>query len=179
MLAALAAECVRATFFLVGRNSAASPQLVREIAAAGHTVAHHSWSHPSMVKITDGAAREDIERGMAADTGALRGSGLESAAAPFFRFPGFESSPALLAWLDQRRIGVFGADFWASDWNPMTPAEQLRLISERTLHAGRGIVLFHDTKQQTAAMLADYLKFLRDNGFRIVHIVGPAPRPRS
>lgn len=42
VLAALAQECARATFFLVGRSSAEFPELVRRMAAQGHTVAHHS-----------------------------------------------------------------------------------------------------------------------------------------
>ncbi|MGL6063393.1 MAG: polysaccharide deacetylase family protein, partial [Bradyrhizobium sp.] len=46
ILAALAEQCVRATFFLVGRSAAAYPDWVRKMAAAGHTIAHHSFSHP-------------------------------------------------------------------------------------------------------------------------------------
>ena len=72
---------------------------------------------------------------------------------PFFRFPGFGSSPELLAYLKQRGVGVCGADLWASDWNPMTPDEQLTLVLARLDHAGRGIILFHDTRAQTAKML--------------------------
>jgi hypothetical protein len=41
---------------------------------------------------------------------------------------------------------VFGADLWASDWNRMTPNQELRLVMKR-LDANRGgIVLLHDTK---------------------------------
>ncbi len=45
VLNALARECVKATFFLIGRNAEAHPDLVRKIAAAGHTVGHHSMTH--------------------------------------------------------------------------------------------------------------------------------------
>lgn len=62
VLAALAQECVRATFFLVGKSSAEFPELVRRIAAEGHTVAHHSWSHPMMSQISFEQAKEDIDR---------------------------------------------------------------------------------------------------------------------
>ena len=41
---------------------------------------------------------------------------------------------------------VFGADIWASDWNPMTPKAQLKLLIDRLKAAGRGIILFHDPK---------------------------------
>ena len=92
----------------------------------------------------------------------------------FFRFPGFASSPALLDWLEKRGIVVVGADLWASDWNPMSPAQELRLVLARLEAAHGGIVLFHDTKRQTAAMLPALLRSLKAGGYRVVHMVGPA-----
>src|SRR5215470_11183208 len=71
VLAALAQECVRATFFLVGRSSAESPELVRRIAAEGHTIGHHSFSHPMTSHLSFERAKEDIDRGIAADEMAL------------------------------------------------------------------------------------------------------------
>ena len=72
---------------------------------------------------------------------------------PFFRFPGFADTPELVAFLSARNIGVFGADFWGSDWLDMTPEKELALILARIEREKRGILLLHDTKQQTAAML--------------------------
>ncbi len=90
---------------------------------------------------------------------------------PFFRFPYFSSTPALLEELQKRNIAVFGADFWASDWNKMTPQQELKLITDRLQAAHRGIILFHDTKAKTAAMMPDFLRYLRDNNYRVVNIV--------
>jgi peptidoglycan/xylan/chitin deacetylase (PgdA/CDA1 family) len=47
ILAVLAREEVKATFFVVGRETAAAPEQVGQIYAAGHAVENHSWSHPS------------------------------------------------------------------------------------------------------------------------------------
>lgn len=47
ILAILAEQDVRATFFVVGQQVAAEPDQVREMVAAGHAVENHSWSHPS------------------------------------------------------------------------------------------------------------------------------------
>ena len=88
--------------------------------------------------------------------------------------PGFASTPALLDRLAARQIVVFGADLWASDWNPMTPGQELSLVLGRLEATHGGIVLFHDTKQQTAAMLPAFLRSLKAGGYRIVHVVGPA-----
>ena len=51
VLAALARECVHATFFLIGKPASEHPELVRRIAAEGHTVGHHSWTHPTFSQI--------------------------------------------------------------------------------------------------------------------------------
>lgn len=177
VLAALAKECVRATFFLVGRNAAGAPDLVKQIAAAGHTIAHHSYSHPSLRRIEPAAAKSEIERGIAADELALHGTVTSTPSTPFFRFPGFESTPALLDHLQARGIAVFGADIWASDWNPMSPSQQLDLVVSRLNEARRGIILFHDPRAQTAAMLPAFLRYLPTHGYRVVHLI-PQTTPR-
>jgi peptidoglycan/xylan/chitin deacetylase (PgdA/CDA1 family) len=176
ILTALSRECVRATFFMIGQSAAAHPALVRQMAAEGHTIGHHTWAHANLGKISEAAAIEQIERGMAADETALQGKLSNSVpTTPFFRFPYFESTPALLDILQSRNIAVFGADFWASDWNKMTPQQELKLITDRLQAAGRGIILFHDTKDQTAAMMPDFLRYLRENHYRVVHIVPAQP----
>jgi peptidoglycan/xylan/chitin deacetylase (PgdA/CDA1 family) len=177
VLQALRQECVKATFFLLGRNAAAHPGLVRREIAEGHTVAHHSFSHPLLSRLPLASAEAEINRGIAAVESAAGGQAGDSRAAPFFRFPGFASSPALLERLRQRRIVVFGADLWASDWNPMTPTAELALVMRRLEAAGGGIVLFHDTKAQTAAMLPAFLKQLKRQGYRVVHTVPATAAP--
>jgi peptidoglycan/xylan/chitin deacetylase (PgdA/CDA1 family) len=122
VLSALAQECVRATFFLIGRSASAHPELVRRIAAEGHTIGTHTWSHPSLMRIKPEAAIAEIDHGISAVETALRGN---ASPAPFFRFPGFESTQATLDLLQSRGIVVFGADLWASDWNRMTPKQEL------------------------------------------------------
>jgi peptidoglycan-N-acetylglucosamine deacetylase len=172
VLDALRRECVRATFFLIGRNAAMHPELARRERAEGHTVAYHSFSHPLLDRMNVGMAEAEIDRGIAAVETALQGRPASRPETPFFRFPGFVSSPALLQRLEQRRIVVVGADLWASDWNPMSPQQELALVLARLEAAGSGIVLFHDTKRQTAAMLPAFLRSLKVRGYRVVHMVG-------
>ena len=130
VLAALAHECVRATFFLIGKPASEHPDMVRKIAAEGHTIGHHTWSHPNLARIKPGEATEEIDHGISAVEVALHGVATTTPSTPFFRFPGFESTPATLDLLQSRGILVFGADLWASDWNPMTPRQELKLITE-------------------------------------------------
>ena len=171
VLDALKRECVHATFFLLGRNAAAAPALARRELAEGHTIAHHSFAHPLLAHMSLAAADAEIDRGIAAVERAAYGEAAATPRAPFFRFPGFAGSPALLARMQARGLVVFGADLWASDWNPMSPAQQLALTLARLDATRGGIVLFHDTKSQTAAMLPAFLRALKSRGYRVVHLV--------
>jgi len=147
---------------------------VRRIAAQGHTIGHHTWLHRSLMQINPSETREEIDRGIAAVETALNGVATSVPSTPFFRFPGFETTPATLELLQSRGIVVFGADLWASDWNPMTPKQELKLIIDRLKTARKGIILFHDPKAHTAAMLPAFLRYLRDNDYRLVHVVPAA-----
>jgi peptidoglycan/xylan/chitin deacetylase (PgdA/CDA1 family) len=171
VLAALARECVRATFFMVGKSALEYPELVRRIAAEGHTVAHHTWSHRNLMRIEPDQALEEIDRGISAVEMALHGVATTTPTTPFFRFPWFESTPSTFDLLQSRKIVVFGSDLWASDWIKMTPRQQLKLITTRLKAAGKGIILFHDPRAQTAAMLPAFLRYLRENDYHVVHII--------
>jgi peptidoglycan-N-acetylglucosamine deacetylase len=175
ILDALKAECVRATFFLLGRNASAYPQLARREIAEGHTVASHTFSHPLLDRMSVGTAIAEIDRGFSAVDSALYGQSTQAPRTPFFRFPGFASTPALLDYLERRGVVVFGADLWASDWNPQSPDQQLQLMLQRLEASRGGIVLFHDTRAQTAAMLPEFLRALKSLGYGVVHVV-PARR---
>jgi peptidoglycan/xylan/chitin deacetylase (PgdA/CDA1 family) len=151
ILAALAEECVRATFFLIGNTASENPDWVRRIAQAGHTVAHHGWSHHNLKTMTPQDAQGEIDKGIAAVEAALGGAAPPPA--PFFRCPFFEMSQPSLDYLEQRGIVVFGADLWANDWMKMTAEAQLTRLIDSVESAGKGILLLHDSEAQTATML--------------------------
>jgi len=176
VLAALKAECVRATFFMLGRNAAAHPVLAKRVAAEGHTVGHHTYSHPLLNRMSLERADAEIERGIAAVDAAVYGEPGGPPRTPFFRFPGFASNPALLRLLAERRIVVFGADLWPGDWNKMTPQHELALLLARLGQAGGGIVLLHDTQAKTATMLPALLRELKRRSYGVVHVVPAAAR---
>ncbi|MGJ5079180.1 polysaccharide deacetylase family protein [Bradyrhizobium sp. HKCCYLS3013] len=175
VLAALARECVRATFFLVGQPASGRAALVRKIAAEGHTVGHHTFTHAHLAHITPEQAVAEIDRGIAADEKALNGVETTTPSTPFFRFPYFESTPATLDLLQSRGIVVFGADFWAGDWNPLSPQQTLHRLTSRLNQARKGIILLHDPQPRTVAMLPAFLRYLKTHGYRVVHVVPKPP----
>ncbi|MEV3993844.1 polysaccharide deacetylase family protein [Streptomyces sp. NPDC049837] len=90
ILGELARRRTPATFFLTGDFAGRHPEVVRSIAAAGHGLGNHSYSHPYFKDLT---AAERTREVLAADQ-ALRAAGAGAARTPFFRFPYSETSPA-------------------------------------------------------------------------------------
>ena len=177
VLAALEAECVEATFFVVGQMAAARPEQLRRIAASGHTVGHHSMTHVIMNTVPHERARADIETGWKTVDRILLGRAEGRPATPFFRFPGFAPTKPLSGWLAEERVGVFGADFWGSDWTKITSEALLAQVLGRLEEKQGGILLLHDIHAHTAAMVPRLLAELKARGYRVVHIVparGPA-----
>jgi hypothetical protein len=94
VLDALKRECVRASFFLLGRSALAYPELARRCDERGphrrppHILASAAGPHAA------GAAEAEIDRGFAAVDATLYGRSGRVPHTPFFRFPGFASSPS-------------------------------------------------------------------------------------
>lgn len=177
ILQALKDAGAHATFFLIGRNASAHPSLARRMFEEGHTLGHHSDTHPGFTLrgFDEDSAERDIANGIAADERAIYGAAAtpEHPHVPFFRFPGFADTPELLRHLDRRGIAVFGSDLWAGDWIATTPdRERARIMASlerRPRH--NGILLFHDSRRSTAAMLPALLADLRAGGYAVAHLV--------
>lgn len=170
VLDALKLHGARATFFLIGRNAAAHPALVRRMAAEGHTLAHHTMNHPwTLRQRSFETGTREIEDGIRAVQDAA-GQSQAGVATPFFRYPGFANTAALDGWLAERNFAVFGSDLWASDWTPMSPERQLSLLMSRLNRRGRGIILLHDVVGQTAQMFPAFLAALCAGGYRVVDL---------
>ena len=185
ILQALKKAGVHASFFLIGKHTREHPELAREEYNEGHTVGHHSNTHPSFTLrgYETPSALADVQNGIAEDEHAIYGDAAtpDNPHVPFFRFPGFADTPELLSDLDRRGIAVFGSDLWAGDWIAMSADHErervMTLLENRPHH--NGIILFHDTRPSTADMLPAFLADLKTKGYRVVQVVyaKDAPRP--
>jgi peptidoglycan/xylan/chitin deacetylase (PgdA/CDA1 family) len=168
----LAAECVKATFFTIGRMAQAYPEGVRKLRDAGQTIGTHSQNHPlTMNRMSLDQARQEVDEGIASVTAALGGE----APAPFFRIPGLLRGEGVENYLASRGIQIWSADFLADDWRHISPSRVYELAIKRLEQKGRGILLLHDIQARTVAALPRILHELKVRGYHIVHVVPATP----
>jgi len=165
----LASECVKATFFMVGRMAQSYPALVQRAYAEGHTIATHSQNHPLTFQRmpVDKAARE-IEDGFQSVRTAL---GNPKGVSDFFRFPGLLRQASVERYLTSRGYQTWSVDFMADDWRHINDNEIVRRAITRIEARGRGILLLHDIHPKTALALPALLRELKARGYKIVHVV--------
>lgn len=162
ILAALAEAGVRATFFVVGRDAAAHPELVRLLAARGHEVENHGYTHEPAVRLRSGALQREIARTAELIRAA---TGRPSR---FYRPAGGEYSGETVA---AARAAGHRLILWTNIGAPDVPypGEEERLV-QRLAAAGRGgaIVMLHADRPETAAALPAVLRAWHRRGVQVV-----------
>src|SRR5262252_3958810 len=170
VLKALADQCLRATFFPIGKHSTYHPEILKQVVAAGHTVGNHTWSHQDleavMKKSGQDAAIEEIEKGASA-VHMMAGA----PTAPFFRFPDLRHPPEMLTYLGGRNIASFSTDIDSFDFKIRRPDELVKSLVGKLNKLGKGIILMHDFQKVTSIALPQILGELQKNGFKVVHMV--------
>jgi peptidoglycan/xylan/chitin deacetylase (PgdA/CDA1 family) len=178
VLEILAAQCVKATFFIIGRMARSFPEGVRQLRDAGHSIGTHTQNHPlSMNRMPVERARPEIDEGITATRAAL---GEPGGLAPFFRIPGLLRANAVEDYLASQGIQIWSADFPADDWHHISPARVHEIAMRRLEAKGKGILLLHDIQGRTVAALPKILQDLKARGYRVVHVVPATPdRPKT
>ena len=170
VLAALAAHCIKATFFPIGKHATWHPEILKQVAAAGHSIGTHTWSHADLSKKSKEEATREIEMGASAVRMAVAGP-----TAPFFRFPALRHPPEMVTYLGQRNIAIFSCDMDSFDFTMRKPEQVIRSVMSKLEKHGKGIILMHDFQHATAEALPELLNQLKANGYKIVHMVPKAP----
>jgi peptidoglycan/xylan/chitin deacetylase (PgdA/CDA1 family) len=165
----LNAECIKATFFIIGSMAHDFPAALRETAASGHTIGTHSENHIlKMDRMPLDQAKAEIDNGIDSTAKAL---GDTAPVAPFFRIPGLLRSDAVEGYLASKGIMTWSADSLADDWRHISPSRVAELAIKRLEAHGRGVLLLHDMQARTQAALPTILRELKARGYRIVHVV--------
>jgi peptidoglycan/xylan/chitin deacetylase (PgdA/CDA1 family) len=174
----LAAQCVKATYFLVGEMAHNFPYLVRRIYNAGHTIGTHSQDHPlGFQHLSEKRVEQEVDGGIASVDAAL---GDPKALSPFFRIPGLGRSETNEKFLAAHSLVTWSADVVADDWfRGIRPNQIVERAIKRLNEKGRGILLLHDIHPATVIALPKLLKELKEQGYRVVQVVAAGDRPKS
>lgn len=125
LLDILASLEVRATFFLLGAQANAEPELVRQMAAAGHVIGNHTWSHPNLARSSSELIREELKR--------TQQTLQQIAGAPvkFFRPPYGARRPEVFRIAREMGIQPVLWNAMVSDWSDPSPDRIAQRLSER------------------------------------------------
>jgi len=171
VLAALDAAGAQATFFVVGEQIRREPQIVREIAAAGHRLAVHGDRHRALTAVPPARLRADLDR-----CAELIGE-LTSQVPDHYRPPYGIFSPTGLLECRSRGWTPLLWSVWGRDWRASATPDSIARLVTRSLHAG-DVVLLHDADhysspgswRRTADALPRILDALADRGLRAVAV---------
>jgi peptidoglycan/xylan/chitin deacetylase (PgdA/CDA1 family) len=167
VLKALADECTKAVFFPIGKHATYHPEILKQVAAAGHTVGAHTWSHANLnsKKMTEQLAKDEIEKGYSAVKLALG-----AAPSPFFRFPELQHGPAAVAYLGSRNIAIFSCDLDSFDFRAKNSEQIINTVMTKLDKQGKGIILMHDFQKHTAEAMPTLLRRLKAGGYKVVQM---------
>jgi peptidoglycan/xylan/chitin deacetylase (PgdA/CDA1 family) len=170
VLRALADECLRATFFEIGKHATWHAEITKQLIQAGMAVGTHTWSHKDLARNPYAndleQAEQEIEMGNSAEHMAAGG-----AVAPFFRFPDLQHPPQLLSYLGERNIAIFSTDIDSRDFKMHKPDQVIKSVMSQLEKHGKGIILMHDFQHNTAEALPELIRQLKTGGCKIVHMV--------
>ncbi|MBN8971799.1 MAG: polysaccharide deacetylase family protein [Rhizobiales bacterium] len=172
VLKALADQCTTGIFFAIGKHATYHPEILKQVAAAGHTVGAHTWSHANLngKKMTEQAAKDEIEKGFSAVKWALG-----TAPSPFFRFPALQHPPAMVTYLGTRNIAMFSCDIDSFDFKSRNAQQVIDTVMKKLDKLGKGIILMHDFQKHTAEALPELLRRLKAGGYKVVKMRAKAP----
>jgi peptidoglycan/xylan/chitin deacetylase (PgdA/CDA1 family) len=168
ILDTLAQDCIRATFFMIGKRAEAHPEIAAQARQAGHSIGSHSYSHRELNTLPYDEAAEDIRRGYEAVEKAAFGSVADRPR--LVRFPEFKSTPALVNFVRAHHGTVVNTTISPEDWRGDPARVTLDRLRQRFDRIDRGIVLLHDKQPETVKLLPMVIAEMKARKMRIVHL---------
>ncbi|MET8763478.1 polysaccharide deacetylase family protein [Lentzea sp. NPDC004782] len=148
-----------ATFFVVGQNATYNADLVHRAAAAGHEIGNHSWSHPSLPKLSDKDVRDQFDR-------TDQAVGKATGARPALVRPPYGALNDTVRAAAGRPLILWSVD--TEDWKYRDSAVVTKAVLDRTKPGD--IVLMHDIHQTSVDAVPAILAGLQDRGYRFVTV---------
>lgn len=154
---------IRATFYVIGRNVARYPDIVKRMVDEGHEIGNHSWQHPVLSRLGTASVLRELDRTSEAVYQAVR------------RIPVTMRPPYGALTGTQRAMILKDRDMptilWSvdpEDWR--RPGAQI--VANRILGGARpgAIILSHDIHSPTVKAMPAALDGLLDKGYRFATV---------
>jgi len=170
VLKALEAHCTKAIFFVIGQHSMWHPDILRQVAEAGHTIGTHTFSHKDLSSnsLDDAKRKAEIEMGISATRRSL-GEQADKLGS-FFRFPALRHPPEMMKYVGERNLGVWSTDIDSFDFKLKGTDKLVPSLMKKLEKHGKGIVLMHDFQKNTAQAAMDLLNQLKAGGYKMVQV---------
>ena len=167
VIRALDEQCTKAIFFPIGKHSTWHPEILKSVAAHGHTIGSHTWSHANLnnKKLTDDQRKAEIEQGISAVKWALG-----ETPSPFIRFPALQHPPSMVTYMGERNIAMWSCDVDSFDFKARNAKKIVDTVMGKLDKLGKGIILMHDFQKHTAEALPELLKRLKEGGYKVVQV---------
>ncbi|MET8975813.1 polysaccharide deacetylase family protein [Streptomyces sp. NPDC004539] len=150
------------TFFLEGRRIHEFPQVVRRIAAEGHEIGNHTWTHAVLTDASDTQIRDELRR----TTQAI--AGLTGTEPTLMRPPQGRTDDRVSGICEELGMAQVLWTVTAKDYE----TDDTALITERVLAGADrdGVVLLHPLHKGTVPAMPGILKVLRERGYTFVTV---------
>ncbi len=170
LLDVLAKHSVHATFFLIGRYVQQRPEIVREIARAGHTIGNHTFTHPLLTFKSDTEIKRELSECRAVLQDAIGDH------SNLFRPPFGGRRPAVLRIARELGLQPVMWSLTGYDWSAPPAAAIERKVANHI--RGGDVILLHDgghkqmgaDRSQTVIATDHILTRYKSEGFEFVTI---------
>lgn len=153
----------RATFFCIGKNIEAHPDILKRIKAGGHEIGNHSYSHSYFFSFF--SKKKIIEEIEHANKLLKNITGLDC---DLFRPPYGVMNPPIAKAVSQKCMKVIGWNLRSFDTSTKDHNKVIRRI-KRGIKPG-AVILLHDDRQNTPAILEAVLNYARQENYECVDV---------
>ena len=149
----------KATFFMLGQNVEAYPEIAKELSDAGMELGNHSYSHPDLVTIGADAAAQQVSN---TDAALKAATGFE---ATVMRPPGGSFNDSVKAAIDHPLI-IWSID--TRDWATKSEDQTYQVVMDNAQDGS--VVLMHDIHEWSVKAAIRMIPDLIAKGFKLVTV---------
>ncbi|OIO47724.1 MAG: hypothetical protein AUJ32_02220 [Parcubacteria group bacterium CG1_02_40_82] len=155
---------LKLTFFSTGKFAEKNPELIKQIAAEGHEIFNHTYSHPHLTQITDEQIKEELDKAEQIISGLI-----QKTTKPYFRPPYGDRNSHVL---EIAKENGYQSVFWtldALDWMSDKTETQTKERIYLNLKPG-AIILMHMGDNITGNILDEVFTYIENQGYKIVSL---------